>query len=96
MWVVAFNSSEETSIIKEPIRQYEMPNKDELLRERKLTVTNTFFDAVDLLFNLRGLGWTLVIRTFLSQITHHRERPELPGKAVAPTSRDSENVKQVL
>ena len=66
MWVVPLNSFEVTSMIKEPIRQYEMPNKDDLLRERTLTVTNTFFDAIDLLFNFRGFGWSWSSEPFSS------------------------------
>ena len=58
MWVVALKSFEWTFLIKEPIRRYEMPKEGEPPRERPQTVTNTFFDAADLLFNLRGLGWS--------------------------------------
>jgi hypothetical protein len=58
MWVVALKSFEWTFIIKKPIRRYEIPKEGESPRERPLTVANTFFDAADLLFNLRGLGWS--------------------------------------
>ena len=65
MWVVALKSFEWTFIIKEPIRRYETPKKGEPLRERPLTVSNTFFDAADLLFNFRGLGWSWSSEPFL-------------------------------
>lgn len=58
MWVVALKSFEWTLIIEKPIRRYEIPKEGEPPRERPLTVANTFFDAADLLFNLRGLGWS--------------------------------------
>src|SRR6266478_5481661 len=58
MWVVALKAFEWTYIIKKPIRRYETPNEGESPRERPLTFVNIFFDAADLLFNHRGLGWS--------------------------------------
>ena len=58
MCAVALKSFEWTLIIKDPIRRYETPVAGQPLKVRPLTVTNIFFDASDLLFNHRGLGWS--------------------------------------
>jgi len=58
MCVVALKSFEWTFIIKDPIRRYETPKEGQPLKVRPLTVSNIFFDASDLLFNHRGLGWS--------------------------------------
>jgi Membrane bound O-acyl transferase family len=59
MFVIALKSFEWTFIIKDPIRRYEMPKEGQQPpKVRPLTVANIFFDASDLLFNHRGLGWS--------------------------------------
>jgi hypothetical protein len=58
MCVVALKSFEWTFVIKDPIRRYETPKEGQSLKVRPLTVANIFFDASDLLFNHRGLGWS--------------------------------------
>ncbi|KAI0272981.1 hypothetical protein BGY98DRAFT_1000098 [Russula aff. rugulosa BPL654] len=58
MCVVALKSFEWTFIIKDPIRRYETPKEGQPSKVRPLSVANIFFDASDLLFNHRGLGWS--------------------------------------
>ena len=58
MCVVALKSFEWTFVIKDPIRRYEAPKEGQPLKVRPLSVANIFFDASDLLFNHRGLGWS--------------------------------------
>jgi hypothetical protein len=58
MWAIALKSFEWTFVIKKPIRRYQTPKEGESLKERALTPANIVFDAADLLFNHRGLGWS--------------------------------------
>ena len=48
------------TIAKEPLRRYNPPVEGQrsALIERPLTIPNVLLDALDLMFNLRGIGWS--------------------------------------
>lgn len=58
MFDIALRSFEWT-FIKKPLRRYETPKHDQnALIERPISVTNVLLDALDLLTNVRGIGWS--------------------------------------
>jgi hypothetical protein len=55
---VALRSFEWT-FVKKPLKRYELPKlHQDTLIERPLSVSNVLIDALDLLFNQRGVGWS--------------------------------------
>ena len=57
LWAIGLRCIEWTLLINKPLRRYEMPIEKKSREERPLTVSNVLVDAIDLLFNFRGLGW---------------------------------------
>jgi hypothetical protein len=57
LWAIGLRCFEWTFIIDKPLRRYEMPLEKKSRKERPPTLFNVLNDAVDLLFNFRGLGW---------------------------------------
>jgi hypothetical protein len=57
LWAVGLRCIEWTLLIDKPLRRYEGPIEKKSRVERPLTIPNVLIDAVDLLFNFRGLGW---------------------------------------
>ena len=68
---IALRSFEWTFIIKKPLRKYEWPVSEgqDTPVERSLSVSNVLLDAFDLLFNMRGIGWSWSSRPFPREST---------------------------
>jgi hypothetical protein len=54
------------TIAKEPLRRYNPPLEGQHSApiERPLTIPNVLLDALDLMFNLRGIGWSWSLEPF--------------------------------
>ena len=69
MFDIALRSFEWT-FIKKPLRRYETPKHDQnALIERPMSVTNVLLDALDLLTNVRGIGWSWSANPFPREST---------------------------
>ena len=69
MFGIALRSIEWT-FIKKPLRRYEPPKPDrDALVERPTSVPSILFDALDLLINVRGVGWSWSSKPFPREST---------------------------
>jgi len=60
----------EWTFIKKPLRRYETPKRDQdALVERPTSFPSILFDALDLLINSRGIGWSWSSRPFPREST---------------------------
>ncbi|KAH9997355.1 hypothetical protein BJV77DRAFT_1059170 [Russula vinacea] len=63
---------------KKPLRRYDLPAKDHAVTpvERPLSIPNVLLDALDLICNLRGIGWSWSPKPFT--IARVRPPPTIP------------------
>ena len=67
------------TIAKEPLRRYNPPVEGQraALTERLLTIPNVLLDAFDLMFNMRGIGWSWSYKPFPKPTTWSTSIPSI-------------------
>jgi hypothetical protein len=67
------------TIAKEPLRRYNPPVEGQHAApiERVLTIPNVLLDALDLMFNMRGIGWSWSHKPFPKPITWSTSTPTI-------------------